>query len=187
MDPFGNPIPASASSTGPSKKMLFLGGGLVIAVLLAVVLLLGSGGNDVKPQLRQLSLQLSNLAVLTEESRDKITNQDVSKINSDALLGASTSSAQLATLTSSMKLGKPSNELVAKETDAESQQELEDAAIAGTFNSVYPGILSEKLDSSAILMKQIYNETNDQELKSFLNTTYQNFQNISKQLNELEN
>ena len=86
-----------------------------------------------------------------------------------------------------MKLGKPSNELVGKETDAESQQELEDAAIAGTFNSVYPGILSEKLDSSAILMKQIYNETNDQELKSFLNTTYQNFQNISKQLNELEN
>ena len=186
MDPFGNPIPASAQSTGLSKKKLFLGGGLIIAVLIAIVLLLSSGGSDVKPQLQRLTVQLTNLTTLTEESREKITDQNVGKINSDALLGASTASAQLATVTTDMGIGGPSEDLITEETDAEAQTELDDAAIAGTFSSVYPEILSEKLNTSATLMKQIYNETNDQELKSFLNETYRNFQDISKQLNELE-
>lgn len=186
MDPFGNPTPVTPQSTGPSKMMLALGGGLVLAIILAFVLLLNSGGENVKPELQRLSLQLTNLVTLTEESKEIIKDQEVGKVNSDALLVASTASAQLATLTTDMSLGKPSNELVAQETDADTKQELDDAAVAGTFSRVYPPILSDKMLNSAKLMKQIYGKTKDQELKDYLSKTYRSFTDISKQLDELD-
>lgn len=186
MDPFGNPTPITPQSTGPSKKMLFLGGGLVIAVILAFIMLLNSGGENVKPELQRLSLQLTNLVTLTEESKEIIKDQEVGKVNSDALLVASTASAQLTTLTASMNLGKPSSELVTQETDADAKQELDDAAVAGTFSRVYPPVLSDKMLESAKLMQQIYGKTKDQELKDYLRKTYRSFTDISKQLDELD-
>ncbi len=185
MDPFGNPIPATPQSTGPSKKMLFLGGGLVVAIILAFVLLLNNGGENVKSELQRLSLQLTTLVTLTEESKEIITDQEVSKVNSDALLISSTASAQLLEATTGMDLGKPSKELEVQETDTDAQKKLDDAAVAGTFNQVYPTILSEKMADSALLMQQIYNKTKDRELKEYLSKTYRSFKDISKQLSEV--
>ncbi|MCA9338949.1 hypothetical protein KC939_01235 [Candidatus Saccharibacteria bacterium] len=186
MDPFGNPTPATPQSTGPSKMMLALGGGLVLAIIIAFVLLLNSGGENIKSEVQRLSLQLTNLVTLTEESKEIIKDQEVGKVNSDALLVASTASAQLTTLTTGMKLGKPSSELVTQETDADAKQELDDAAVAGTFSRVYPPILSKKMLNSAKLMKQIYGKTKDQELKDYLSKSYRSFTDISKQLDELD-
>lgn len=188
MDPYGNPIPvATPQNTGPSRKMLLLGGSLVFAVIIAFLMLLNSGGDDIKAETMQLSVKFDNLATLTEESQERIRDEKLANLNTDASLVISTASAQFKTTAPDMgiQLGKPSKALIAQETNADTQQKLEDADIAGTYSRVYPPILSEAMSDTINLMDQIYKKTKNQKLKEFLKKHYTAFQPIIERLDKL--
>lgn len=167
------------------KTWIFIALG-VAAILLGVFLLMFSSGNNVTPQMQRLSARLNTTLTISEDATQHIQNADLRKLNSDIRILTTGSIAKLQPVFTSAGAGTIPNDIKAAEADAATTERIERAKTGGDFDGVYKQIIEQKMDTIIALMIEIYDNTNNNDTRTALSESYNDFVVLRDQLRELE-
>ena len=181
------PIPIGrGNQRGLSRRTVFVGGGILLALIIGGILLAVSNNGSLKDPLQRLTLRLQTLQSISNESRDIITNPDLSKINSDTSLLVTGSHASLDAPMDAAGRGNTSDANKKLEADTATLTALRDAQLRGTYDDTYARVVAQKVDTIIVLLSEIYSKTNSRSLKEALNHEYNNFVSLKKDFTNLK-
>ena len=181
------PIPIGrGNQRGLSRRTVFVGGGILLALIIGGILLAVSNNGSLKDPLQRLTLRLQTLQSISNESRDIITNPDLSKINSDTSLLVTGSLASLDAPMDAAGRGNTSDANKKLEADTATLTALRDAQLRGTYDDTYARVVAQKVDTIIVLLSEIYSKTNSRSLKEALNHEYNNFVSLKKDFTNLK-
>lgn len=181
-----NPEPKLFSFDSFSRRTwIFIGLG-VAAVIVAFVLLLFSGGSDLNPQMQRLTARMQSLHDISSDVHDNIQNSDLRKINSDVRILSIGGVNRLREPFTNAGMGEVSGSIQAAEEDLTSQEELEEARLMGTFDTTYVRFLDAKIDTILPLLTEIYDNTNNPEVRAALEQTFNDFTHLKQLVADLE-
>jgi len=160
----------------PRALMLIVGA--LVAVIIGVVLLANSGDKTIPLQLR-LSARLTTLEKMSTDGKKNLVSGDLKELN--GRLAIQLISDQKA-IGGAMNAGKSDPLITTAEADTSSFESLETARLNSNYDATYRRIVSQKLDSTTALMRELYDATRSQSLKEALNNSYRSLKEIEKQL-----
>lgn len=177
--------PTTKGGGGFSRKQIaIIGGILLLAFAVVAVLALANGG---QPSTSALSQRLVAKTVALEDAATKsqvnIKSRDLSSVNSNLTLQLTTMNADLKKTLAPFKIdpAKIDKSILAAESNKALLDKLEDARLNSTFDRVYAREMGYQLETTLILMKNIYTTTTNAEYKKQLETTYNNLEPLQKQ------
>ncbi|HYG84303.1 MAG TPA: hypothetical protein VD907_05500 [Verrucomicrobiae bacterium] len=182
------PVPTrNGGFRGISQRSLLIGGGLLVAIIAGFILLMLTNNASLKDPLQRLTVRLETLQKITSDSQGALTNPDLQKINSDTSILATGSLSELAKPMDAAGRGSISDDNRALEADTATLEALANAQLEGRYDEVYARAVEQKIDTILALLSEIYNKTNNRQLKAALNTPYNNFMSIKKDFDSLSN
>lgn len=180
-----SPPPSKRQTTRFTPKALLLVGGILIAVLIAITLLLLGSGNKPVSQMEHLSARFETLQTILKLGTKNVKAADLKKVQSDASILVIGDGALINQAMKDAGFAKISKDITTSEADAATLATLSDAQLNGTFDTAYKKVLSQKLESTMALMREIDSKTNNKALKSALSTAYTHFGGLLDQLAKL--
>jgi hypothetical protein len=178
--------PKSKASFGFSRKQIAIIGGVVIVGFIGfAIIALTQGG---KPNISVLSQQLvaRNAATtpVSKEAQQNIKSRELSAINSSLTIQLTNADTGLvnAFTKAGVNVTKISETVTAAESNATIKGKLEEARLNSVFDRVYSREMSYQLATILLQLKTIYETTGNAELKTYLETTYNNLDPLQKQL-----
>lgn len=161
-----------------TPRALLLIGGALAAIIIGAVLLANSGDKSGPLQLR-LSARLATLEKMSSDGRKNLSSGDLKELN--GRLAIQLASDQK-TIGDAMTARKPNKDITAAEADTASFDTLEDARLNSRYDTTYRRIVSQKLDSTTALMRELYDSTRSKALKAALNDSYRSLKELENQL-----
>jgi hypothetical protein len=191
MDPslLGRPIPTPTAQkpTGLVTKRTFMIILLVIAALVGGSLLLIGGSDNSGTLLQRASARQATTQRLVADGQKNITNDDLSKLNSELSILLAGSTPALQAEVSNAGIKSLDKAIVAAEADAATFEKLATAKLNGQYDSTYRGVLAQKLESLLALLEELNGKTNSKSLKTTLATDYEQLAGYVKTLETLPN
>lgn len=154
-----NPNYAYTTRRRAPLKPLLLIGGLIVAIIATVLLVVSLSNSEPTQQMQRLSARLTALKTIVELGDKGLQNGDLRKINSDASILVANEQATLDEYFAALGVAKPDKNITALEADTATVESLNDAKLNGRLDSAYPTALSQKLDSTIALMREIRSKT----------------------------
>ncbi|TAH35672.1 hypothetical protein EYC59_01795 [Candidatus Saccharibacteria bacterium] len=157
---------------------------LVIALVLIVVVIIGfvllsQSGDKSGPLQQHLSARLATLQKMTDEGEKNLKSSDLRELNARLRIQLSSDTKSLG---DSFTETKPDKTITANEADTASFNSLKEAQLNSRFDDSYRTLIAHKLDSTTLLMKELYGKTQSKKLKDALNNAYKNFKQLEDQL-----
>ena len=167
MDPsqhFYTTVGQQPKRTIPRRTLIIIGS--IVAVILLIVLLViaANAGNGLKNEEQRLNARLQALSTLSESSAPSIQDDNVQKANAELDSITLTTLASLGT-----SLPKPSKAIQTDEADATLTSTLQNAKLAGTFDSAYKTAIQQKLEALVALLDDISTQVKAGPLSQNLN------------------
>lgn len=191
MDPslLGRPIPTPTAQkpTGLVTKRTFMIILLVIAALVGGSLLLLGGSDNSGTLLQRASARQATTQRLVADGQKNITNDDLSKLNSELSILLAGSTPALQAEVSKAGIKSLDKAIVAAEADVATFEKLATAKLNGQYDSTYRGVLAQKLESLLALFEELNGKTNSKSLKTMLSTDYEQLSGYVKTLETLPN
>lgn len=156
-----------------------------MAIAVAVGLFIASSSSSPIAQMQRLSARLDSLKLIIDEGTKNVKNGDLRKVQSDAsiLVAGDISTVKAAMQTAG--IGKTDKAIAALEVDTATLETLTDARLNGRFDDAYKKALSQKLENTMALMREVHDKTNSRALKVALSKAYDNFGSLLDQLSKL--
>ena len=135
--------------------------------------------------MQHLSARFDSLQTILKAGTQAAQSANLKKTQSDAsiiIIGQTTS---IDAIMKNSGLGDIPKEIVTLETDSPTLKTLSDARLNGQFDSAYQKALSQKIESTMALMREVSDKTNSKTLKNALSTAYSYFSTILDQLAKL--
>ncbi len=178
--------PKPRASFGFSRKQIAIIGGVILVGFIGfAIMALTQGG---KPNIGSLSQQLvaKNAATtpVSKEAQENIKSRELSAINSSLTIQLTNADTGLvnAFTKAGVNVTKISENITAAESNATIKEKLEEARLNSVFDRVYSREMSYQLATILFQLKTIYETTGNAELKTYLETTYNNLDPLQKQL-----
>lgn len=169
-------------STGPNKKMMLIIGGLAFAVLAAALLLLSTGGDSAARLTERLVIRLESTLAIADDGSENITDTSLRHLNAEI---RATLLADITTLAETAAIPDKADEAIAaEESEAGALEELADAKIESNYDVTYRKIIDQRLQSSAALATEIYEESSDAELRAALEQHFSHLSTLRDRLAE---
>lgn len=168
--------------------MLFfgvIGGGVLIALIVGALIFFG-GKTQSKADLTTLSVRLSNIQSITDDSRKNIVSSRLRATNtalSLALTNANRDIIEFLPATGGDK-SKVDPKITSQESTEELMKTLDDARLNGIFDRIYAREMSYKLDTTLILITQLESKTKNSSQRAFLTATHKNLAPLQEQFSE---
>jgi len=192
MNPNDNqPIPSdylNQIAAQPPKKVNFvrkqpiLIGGVAIIAVIIILTIISSLSGGIKPS-EQLAARLIATKSVADDATSKIKSPELRALNSNLKIYLTNTIRDIAAPLLKDKINV--NRLDKKATVAESNVQLlatlEDARLNAIYDRTYAREMAYQLDTVLTLMRQIYNDTSNKDLKSFLDSKIENLVPIQKQ------
>lgn len=174
---------------GFTRKQLALFGGLLLLAfgVFIVVMLNNTSGPNITQMSQKLIVRSQGLSKVAEQSKANIQNQSLGNTNSaiQVQLTSAVSSLTKSFDDAGVSVKKPSESIVAAESNAKVLEKLEDARLSGTFDRIYITEMSYQLETTILLINDIHARTNNSELKNQLKSVYDSLKPLHKQLGDL--
>ena len=155
---------------------------IVIIIILAVVV--GMISQSRKEPWERLSVRLAATSEVAESSEGKIKNSQLRSINSNVKISLTNTQRDLAAPL--LSAGVKTKEIPASVTKSESSEamiaRLEDARLNAKYDSTYAREMSYQLSNLLTLLRQLYASSSNEMNKTYLKTTYDNFEPVQKNL-----
>lgn len=171
-------------SNGFLKSKFFLVGAVtVVALILMAVIgaILSGGKSDLKDQLFTLEKRLTNLTATINTYQPNVKSSDL-RSSSASLKGvlSNTQNGITTYVAEKYKGKKPEKKLEESEQAHidELNDELFQAKINGILDRIYAHKMAYEISLLMSMEDKIYNASNDQELHSILDTSYDSMQNL---------
>ena len=163
------------------KQPILIGGVAIIAVIIILTIISNLSGG-IKPS-EQLAARLIATKSVADDATSKIKSPELRALNSNLKIYLTNTIRDIAAPLLKDKINV--NRLDKKATVAESNVQLlatlEDARLNAIYDRTYAREMAYQLDTVLTLMRQIYNDTSNKDLKSFLDSKIENLVPIQKQ------
>lgn len=182
-----NQISGQPQKPGLSSK-LFLGiiGGAIALVILVVILMATSGGGGSKDKMQTLAARLVTLQTIASDSQKTIKSGDLRSTNSNLTIFLTNTNRDIVEplAKNNVDATKLDEKIVAQESGEALTAELEDARLNAVFDRTYAREMSYQLDTVSVLIREIYNSTNNSSFKTFLENTNTNLEPLREQFSD---
>lgn len=189
MDPslLGKPIPTPVAQKPANRfpKGLLLIGLLIVAITAAVFMLFASSSDNNGQLMQRLSARQATTLKIIADGQKNLTNDDLSKINSELSIILLSSDAALQTELKSAGIKKLDKTITAAEADSETFTKLTSAKLNAQYDSTYKTVLTQKLESLQALLRELHDKTKSKSLKTVLSTEYKHLSTYSDELGKL--
>lgn len=170
---------------GPKLFILIGVGGIALVIILVSV---SSAINDSRRQpWQELSAKLGTIEKVTASAKPSLKNGQLRSLNSELTLFVTNTKRDIATpLTTVGVDAKSLPESVTKKEATDSViAELEEARLKAQYDSTYLREMTAQLATTLALLRELYSNTDNETLKAFLKTSYDNLQPIYESLDSL--
>ena len=165
------------------KRLIIIG--LLFAIVIGGIVFFFTRDTNPTKESQLLSARLSTLVRLLEEGNTNSRSSELKTfVNEATVLILSDQTAYAASL-KAIGVKAPDKATNAAEADSTTFQKLESAKITGQFDTVYPGILEQKLDTTASLVREVQSKTPDAGLKASLAKLYATISLLQDRLSKL--
>ncbi len=165
-------------------QMMILGivGGLVIVTIILCVIAASAGNN--KQTTQRLAARLITTATIATDAQTKLKSTELRALNSSLQLYLTNTNRDIVAplTTQGVTIAKLNKDIVKSESGTATLARLEDARLNAVYDNTYAREMGYQLSTVLTLMQQIYNNTGNKDLKSFLQTAVNNLTPIQKQL-----
>ena len=189
MDPsyLGRPVQAPTTQrrgliSGRTLTVLVL---LVLAIAVGLVLLIASGDRSGPLQARVSARQTTTLR-LVADGKKNLSSDQLTKLNAELQVVLISDNVTLQSALAGAGLKKVDKKVTAAETDSLTFMKLQTAKVNGQYDSTYRGVLLQKLDSLRGLLKELYSETKNKQLKAAVNAEYKHLSGYYDTLEKIE-
>lgn len=166
-----------------SRRAFILIFALIAALIIGGILLANSGDKSA-PLQQRLAARLATLQKLVTEGNNNINGADLKELNARLSIQVMSDNASITRAMKKLGFKDIAADIKANEADTASFTKLKDAALNNQFDSTYQTLITQKLDSTNALIKELYNTTRSTALKTALNSAYANLKLLEKQFAE---
>lgn len=175
------------STPAPIKKPFFINKfiliGLIAAILIIILIIIVnvlSGGS--KP-VERLAARLNATDAILNDATPKVQSSQLRTYNSNLKIYLTNTIRDIAPILTKQKIDikKLSTTVTNSENTTETLAILENARLNVVYDRTYAREMSYKLSTVLTLMRQIFETTNDDSLKTFLENAYTNLEPTQKQ------
>lgn len=170
-----------------NKFFLLLGGLLVGVVIIAIILLaLAGAAGGPKEKMQILAARLQSLQTIASDAQKTIKSGQLRTTNSNLTIFLTNANRDIAEPLAEVDIdvSKLDEEIVAQESGEELAATLEDARLNAVYDRTYAREMSYQLDKLSVLIREIYNATNNTAFKTFLENTNTNLESLREQFSE---
>jgi hypothetical protein len=171
----------------PRKTSFLIGrpviiGGLVIAIIVIILMTISSLSGGTKPT-EQLAARLVATGSITDGATSNIKSTQLRALNSNLKIYLTDAIRDIGPLLidDDINIVKLDKKVVLAESSTEMLTTLEDARLNAIYDRTYAREMAYKLDTILTLMRQIYGDTKNKDLKSFLGDKIENLEPTQKQ------
>lgn len=183
-----NQIAPPSKKPGLSNKLFLIlaGGGLLLAIIVGVFFLSGGGSAGPIQKMQTLAARLTTLQSISDKAQKNIKNGDLRSTNSSLTIFLTNANRDIVAPLgkNGVDVKKIDKNIVSLEAGTELTKKLEDARLNAIYDRTYALEMGYQLDTTAVLMKDIYTNTSSKSLKDFLVATDANLLPIKKQFKE---
>lgn len=167
-------------------RTIALLGIIAIVIIIVISSISGAISGGKKEPWERLSARLATLAVITEESGDKIKNSQLRSLNSDLKLYVTNTQRDIAAPLGRANVDplKLSANVIAAENSEAINARLEDGRLNAKYDSTYSREMTYLLATNLTLLQQLYASSGNPETLTFLKTAYDNLQPIYTAVSE---
>lgn len=164
------------------KQWIILGGIGAVVVVLILAIIIGSMSSSTKPT-ETLAARLESTATVVDDAAGKIKSSSLRALNSNLKIFLTNTIRDIKTplQKDGVDINKLDKDVVKKESSDKMLATLEDARLNARYDRIYAVEMAYRLDTIVTLMQQIYKNTNNQALKTFLDSAYNNLEPTQKQ------
>lgn len=189
-----NPIPSNYLDeiAGPQKQpgmsnKLFLGiiaGAVLIIVIFFIALF--SGGDSKAISTERLALRLQTLQKVSDGTHKNLKDSKLRALNSRLVTQLTNTNRDIAAplKAAGINIKKTDKKLTAQENGEKLTKKLEDARLNGMLDRVYANEMSHELETSAIMMENLFKSTKSKSLKKFLEDSYDDLSALQKEFED---
>jgi len=158
------------------RIFMILGGLTVVVLILSIVSGLTGSGRDTSWY--QLVARLNATAEVADSSSGKLKSSQLRSLNSEVGIFITNTNRDIAAPLERMKIdvAKTPESVAASEAAQPMLDRLEDARLNAVYDRTYAREMTYQLALLLSQLRQMYDSTNDEETKSFLETTFNNLQ-----------
>jgi len=167
-----------------NRRFLLLIGGAVAFILIAVIfMVVSSGVTGPKEKMQTLAARLLTLQTVASDAQANIKSGDLRDTNSNLTIFLTNTNRDIAEplAESSIDVEKLDEKIVTQESGETLTADLEEARLNAVFDRTYAREMSYQLDTVSVLIREIYNSTNNASFKSFLENTNTNLEPLREQ------
>ena len=152
---------------------------LLVIILSVVVNTIASGQRE---PVERLSARLTTTQAVVSAAQPNLKSSQLRSLNSNLKIYLTNTNRDIAEPLVSAKIDvkKLDKKIVAAESGDKLLEILEDARLNVDYDRVYAREMSYKLETTMILMEQIYSSTSSKKLKTFLESAYKNLEPTQK-------
>jgi hypothetical protein len=164
---------------GPLKPIHYIFAGLIILLVVVLIISIAAnagGGN--KRKLEQLAGRLNTTATIVEGAESRLKSTILRTLNSNLKLSLANTNRDITAPLARIGINTtklPAN-VVREEAATDVTDRLEDARLNAVYDSTYAREMAYQLDTILTLMKDAYSSSNNEQVKSFLTTAYNNLE-----------
>lgn len=179
----------SGGSSPISKRVLMIAG-LGVGVLFIIIIafmVIGALTRGPQDDFARYTQREADLVTLMDKQKTNVQSADLHTINSTALILFSGDSGAANTLLSSVfsTAAVPDN-IIAEVADSTTDATLKNATLTNTFDSVYIGVIRDKITTLYNLARNISSATNNTTLKTALDHSMSDLTSVDDQLSKLK-
>ena len=154
----------------PKQPLMLVAIGAVIVIVITIVFMLISSLMTNTETTERLAARLITTASITDEATINIKSTQLRALNSELKIYLTNTIRDIEPLLTNdnIKIDSLDKKITESESSTEILAVLEDARLNATYDRTYAREMAYQLDTIRVLMNQIYDNTNDKELKSFL-------------------
>jgi hypothetical protein len=157
------------------KQVAVLGVALILLVIILSVVVSSIAGGSRQP-LERLSARLTATEAVVVDAQSNLKSSQLRSLNSNLKIYMTNTNRDVTTplLAAGIDTKKISESVLKSESTDQLTTRLENARLNAVYDRTYAREMSYQLSTLLTLMNQIYGSTNNQQLKTFLKSSYDN-------------
>ncbi|HJP81626.1 MAG TPA: hypothetical protein VJ841_04490 [Candidatus Saccharimonadales bacterium] len=180
-----NQIAPQPQKQGIKDKFFFwiIGGGLALAAIVLIIVLTSSGGGPTS-DMQTLAARLQTLQKVATDTQKNLKSGDLRSTNSNLTIFLTNANRDIVAplAASGIDAKKLDGGITKKEAPDKLTQEFEDARLNAVLDRTYSSEMTYQLNTVSILVRKIYNSTNNASFKTYLEKLDADLQPLIKQM-----